>query len=209
MLTSPPAVIARSTEAKAVWFANVSATATPTAAEPLDVVSPLAVVFAVAVVVALSATSPKSVWAGPGCAHALDVTLSMETATAGAIATPPDAPVRASVVDVFVALAVSVRSVPPVTAAPRPIAALVVTFTMLSATDAPRPKLEPPAPAVPGSAFESELELDVALRVALPAPIVTAAAGPMSALVEILPITRANEPASPTDPPPAPLDRKS
>src|SRR5688572_29113345 len=129
----------------------------------------------------------------------------MDTATAGAIAAPPDAPVRASVVDVFLARAVSVRSVPPLITEPMPTAAVVVTLTMLSATDAPRPKLEPPAPALPGSALESDVESDVALSVAAPDPIVTTAAGPMSAFVEIFPITRANEPARPTDPPPAPL----
>ena len=49
-VTAPPAVMFRSVVAVAVWFANVSAIAAPTAADP-PVVSPDAVVFAVAVVV--------------------------------------------------------------------------------------------------------------------------------------------------------------
>src|SRR5688572_17786486 len=77
---------------------------------------------------------------------------------------------------------------------------------MFSATDAPSPKLvPPPPPLVPGSAFAVLSVEPLAVSVTLPLFVSSVAPGPMAAVVVALPRTSANEPATPTDPPPAPL----
>src|SRR4030088_2703778 len=96
----------RDVAAVAVWFAKVSAIATPTAADA-PAVSPEALVVAVAVVVAANVTAPAASCVGPGFACPDVVTLLTVSAIAGASATEPAAPVFASVVVVFVAIAAS------------------------------------------------------------------------------------------------------
>src|SRR5690242_15540884 len=79
-----------------------SASAMPTAAL-VPVVSPDDVVFEVAFVVALSEAAPVPMVGGPGLMVACVATLLIAIAMAGAAETPPpDAPVFASVVMVFV-----------------------------------------------------------------------------------------------------------
>src|SRR5205814_4563928 len=100
---------------------KVSAIAAPTAADPLEVVSPDAVVLALAVVLAVSVTSPAALCAGPGLSCALLATLLIVTATAGATVTPaPETPALAVVVVSSAAVALSEMS-PLVTLALVPI----------------------------------------------------------------------------------------
>jgi hypothetical protein len=197
----PPAVSGPSVVAVAVWLANVSATAAPMAAEP-PVVSPDAVVFAVAVVVAPNAMSPSAVCGATELLRAIDETLLIEIATAGATETPPPfAPVVALVVIVLVPLALSVMSSAMPTAAVGASSAVVVTSTMLRATDAPTPTDDPPVVAAFAVAFD--VEDDVEVSVASPPPVIVARPS-ARAVVAILPMTSASEPAMPTDAP-APL----
>ena len=194
--------------ASAVCFANVSAMAAPIAAEPLDVVSPDAVVAAVAFVAALKLAAPLGESVNPVSASAVLATLSIAIATAAATDTPPpDAPVFASVVVALVFDALSERPCPPKIVAPVPISAITFVVTRFRATDAPTPTLDPPPPpAVPGSAFAVEVDSDCAVRVTSPAPAFRNEPAASVAPVVMLPMTRANEPATPTDPPPpAPL----
>src|SRR5688572_22593303 len=199
-VTAPPAVMLRAVVASAVWSANVSATAAPIAALPLLVVLPDAVVLAVAVVVALKATVPPAVSVGPVPADASLRTFEIATATAAATATPPLAPVRASVVAVCVPLAVSVASPAVASVAPFSTRARVSCVTRFRATEAPRPNDVPPV--VPGSARAVEVPAEVAVSAAF--PLLVVALPPTVALVTILPATSASEPATPTLPPPAP-----
>src|SRR4029077_13045813 len=74
------------------------------------------------------------------------------------------------------------------------------------ATDAPRPKLEPPPPPlVPGSAFAVLSFVVAAVSVTSLVCAASDAAAALDAVVVPFERTSANEPATPTDPPPAPL----
>jgi hypothetical protein len=193
---APPALSGPRVVAVAVWFANVSAIAAPIAAEP-PVVSPDALVFAVAVVFAVNAMSPSAAWGATAALCAIEVTLLIATATAGATETPPPlAPVTALVVIVFVPLAVSVMSSAPPTLAAGASSASVVTSTMLSATEAPTPTDDPPLVAAFAVALEDEV--DVALSVASSPPVIVATPS-TRAVVVTFPMTSASEPATPTD----------
>ena len=103
--------------------------------------------------------------------------------------------------------ALSERPCPPKIVAPVPISAITFVVTRFRATDAPTPTLDPPPPpAVPGSAFAVEVDSECAVRVTSPAPAFRNEPAASVAPVVMLPMTRANEPATPTDPPPpAPL----
>src|SRR6185503_8934921 len=168
----PPALTFVAVLANAVCVANVSAIAAPMAAEPLEVVSPEAVVVADAFVAALPFQSPAATKPGPKPKSAVDETLSIAIATAGAIETPPPlAPVSAFTVVALVELAFADTSSAPLSAMPGSVSARVVMLTMESATAAPMPTLEPPPPPlVPGSAFAVCVEFDVAASVRLPPP---------------------------------------
>src|SRR5438067_181781 len=199
---APPACSDAWLDAKAVWFAKVSATDAPIAAVP-PVVSPVAVVLVVAFVAEVKVMAPRADCTAPALFAARVATLSIATATAGATLTPPPkAPVFADVVVVFVADASSVKSFAREVAKPVANSATVVMFTMSSATDAPTPT--DPAPVVAASAFAPTVELECAASVRSPSP--TFAPPVTVAFVLIEPITRANEPARPTpEPPLAPL----
>src|SRR5688572_5209002 len=205
MVTEPVAVIAARLVAVAVWSANVRAIAAPMAAEPELVVSPDAVVSTDASVDASSSALPLVV--NGVSFSASDLTLLIVIATAGATLTPPpDAPVFASVIAVLRAVAVRSRatSVPVTMFGNHRAVDLIVT--MFSATAAPTPTLDPPPPPlVPGSAFDVVRVSDAAVSVVAPAPSVTTAVGPTNAVVVTFAMTSENEPARPTDPPPAPL----
>src|SRR5207248_3589114 len=120
-VTALVALMSRNVVAVAVCDTNVSAIAAPSAAEPLDVVSPAAVVVAFAVVLAVNVAVPVGDRPAPNPACASLATLLMASATAGAIETPPpDAPVLASVVIVFVVVALSEKSCEFASVAPLP-----------------------------------------------------------------------------------------
>jgi hypothetical protein len=93
--TAPTEVKLRSDHASEVGCAKVSATATPIETEPAA--APSAFVAAEAVVEAAAASEPTLVGA-PAASVATERTLTIATATAGAIETPaPVAPAFASV----------------------------------------------------------------------------------------------------------------
>ena len=108
------------------------------------------------------------------------------------------------VVPAWVAVAESDRSSTFVTADAQQISANVLTVVMLRATDAPMPTLDPPAPVVFGSALAVVAVVEVAVSVTSP-PFASRLAKLIVAWVMTFAITSANEPATPTDPPPAPL----
>src|SRR4030088_2350820 len=181
------AVKKRAVVASAVWFAKVRATEAPTAAVPPVLALP-AVVFAVAVVPAAKVIAPVVRVPGPRKACALDATFEIATATAGASAKPPAAPVRASVVMVFAPVALRVRSLTPPSDAPRPSSARVRSSTMFRATEAPMPE-----PVVPARAFASDVDGDVAIPVTARPP---ASAAPLIvAALASFAMVSANEPA--------------
>ena len=120
------------------------------------------------------------------------VTVESETATDGAIATPPPAaPPVDVVVIVSVPVACSVRLCPLKTE-PSPSAACVASVTRLSATEAPTPE-----PVVPAVAFAEETVVEVALKVASADGALTEPVS--SAVVFTFAIVSASEPATPTD----------
>ena len=142
---------------------------------------------------------------GPGFFSAFVATLLIATATAGAMATPPPAaPVFASVVIASVDEALRESVATPVSVAPAPSSALVFTSIKFSATDAPSPTLV--APVVAESALVFDVDSDCALNEASPPPALAELPSASAAVVAMLPATKANEPATLTDPPPpAPL----
>jgi hypothetical protein len=172
--------------------ASVTATAAPTAAVAA-VAEPEAVVVTDAVCVAETVSAPPSVAVPPEPIDASVVTVEIDTATDGTIATPPPAaPLVDVVVIVSVLVAVSVRLC-ALSVAPFAIAARVVSVTRLSATAAPTPE-----PVVPAVAFAEETVVDVALNVA---SAVGALRPPeSSADVWTFAIVKPNEPAKPTEP---------
>jgi hypothetical protein len=181
----------------------VSASASPIETEPAA--APLAVVVAVAFVVAAAVSEP-SVVAVPLSSVAAPRTLEMAIATAGLIETPgPVAPAVAVVVAVLVDAAVNVVAPKPVSAAPAPTVARVSISIRLSATAAPMPKELPPA-AVLGSAFAVEVEVDVATSATAAPPALLLDPEFSTASVPRLTMLSASDPATPTDPPPAPLE---
>jgi len=94
MLIAPPAATSRAIQASVVCCATVTPIATPTEVS-LPCVSPLALVIAFAFCVALTVTAPLTLTAVPGSRNACVVTVWMTTATAGATAVSPFAPVFA------------------------------------------------------------------------------------------------------------------
>src|SRR5439155_14757139 len=105
MLTAPTALMERSVHASTLWFAIVSASATPIAAS-LPSVSPRALVSAEAVCDAPMCAAPLSVIVLPEARYAYVVTFESAMLMAGATATPvAEAPVFASVFIRFVVIA--------------------------------------------------------------------------------------------------------
>src|SRR5688572_9156705 len=194
----------RSVFAVALWSANVSANAAPIETEPADAPSACEVAFAIVVAV-YSAESTSRMPPAMNRDCAVVCTFESATAIAGTTETPgPDAPARANASPVCVADAASVKSPPFVSSATGPHSAIVRTVVMLSATDAPMPTLDPPAPVVLGSARASVAVSEVAWILTSP-PFALIVAKPVLLLVMMLAIESANEPATPIDPPPAPL----
>ena len=164
-VAAPVTASERFVVAVTLCVASVTAIETPTAA-PEPEVDPSAVVVTVAVCAAETSSAPLTIAAAPGPNDASVVTVDSVTATEGAIATLPAAPVTELVVSVGVLVACSVTSCAlsvPVTAA------WVASVTRFSATAAPTP--EPVEPAV---AFAEEAVADVALTIAFAAGAFTA-----------------------------------
>ena len=154
---------------------------------------PDAVVVTDAICVAATVSVPPMLVAAPVPSDASVVTVESETATDGAIATPPPAapPVAVVVIESF-AIACSVRLCPLKTE-PSASAAWVVSVTRSMATEAPTP--EPVAPAV---AFADEIVVEVALKVASEAGALTVPVS--SAEVFTFATVSPSEPATDTEP---------
>ena len=186
-----------------VWVASVRASATPTAAVA-PVASPWAVVVAEAVIIAFASSLPVSVSSVPAPMSAELVTFEIAIEIDGTTVTPPPAaPVFASVVIACRPSASSVRSCALVSRPVSSIPAKVVSLTIESANEMPRPKLEPPV-VPPGSALTVEMLLEAALRET--SPPVASTEAPLRIAAVVLTVTRLieTEPATPTLPPPAP-----
>ena len=145
--TAPPARILRPelAETMCVGMARTSEMPMPTL-EPDT--SPDAVDSTSPFCVAVTSMSPLVVNAGPASSTAWVVALEISTATVGLIATCPAAPPFAVVVRESSAAASTVRSLAPLSEAPRdgspatpPRPAVVVSLTRLTATEAPIPTL--------------------------------------------------------------------
>ena len=148
-----PAVTLRSVKADTRWLAYVRLKATPTAASVPPAASPEPTVIALAVIVAVTSTAPLTEIAGPVPIEATTVTFEIAMAIAGATATLPLAPVRASVVIVCLPEASSVRAAPPVRTAVSSIEATVLSLTMWTAIEAPTPTDLPVPPSLEASAL--------------------------------------------------------
>ena len=129
-------------------------------------------------------------------------------ATLGTTATlPPAAPVLACVVMPCEVVAASVTLRPPMST---PVSsAVVVSSTIATATEAPTPTLDAPdTPPVDssGSAFVSLVACDVAvIATSAPTPVPAVRMPASRAVVSMFSMSMATDPATPTDPPPAPL----
>ena len=207
--TDVPATMSRCVVDSTECVANVNASDTPIAADP-PVTDPAALVFADAVNSAFASSLPASVSSAPEPIVAELETFEIAIATDGATATLAEAaPVRDSVVSSCLPFAWSTRSCVLSRRAPSSIVAVVESLTMLSATAAPTPRLEPPPPEPTGSAFTTLLETEVADSVTSPV-VASTVGGPRigslrsDAEVVTLMIASASEPATPTVPPPAP-----
>src|SRR6267378_6565884 len=141
-VTAPAAVRFRRRVASAMWFAMVSASETPIAAD-LPCAEPSAVVFADAVWSALALNAPEMVSAAPGVTVASVVMFERAIATDGTIATlPPAAPVLARTSNRWVVEALRLRSLARLGMLMS--SAVVVSSTMASASEAPIPTLDAP-----------------------------------------------------------------
>src|SRR2546421_3181143 len=205
-LIEPAAVTSRCVVASTSWFAMVSASETPIAAEPVVVAEPSAVVSADAVNVAFASSLPVSVSSAPRPIVAFDVMFESAIATDGTIVTPPpEAPVLACVVIACAPWASSVKSCAFIKTAPSPIAASVSSVTIESASAAPSPKLEPPGPlTAAGNAFTIEMLVDLAVSQASPPDASTEAPERIAPAAPTLTMFRPSDPATDTLPPPAP-----
>ncbi|HEX7526909.1 MAG TPA: hypothetical protein VF327_11410 [Gaiellaceae bacterium] len=176
-------------DAVTLCVAMVTATAAPTAAVAADD-EPAAVVVALAVWVAVTTRAPVRLTdAVPSVACV--VTVESATATAGATVTPPpEAPAVASVSIESVAVAATV-SVLPFSTEPSPSVAAVESVTRFSATEAPTPDPVEPAVACADEALVDEATNCTAGTVADEASV---------APVLRLTMSRAKDPARPTDP---------
>jgi hypothetical protein len=200
-LIGPEALSERAVVAVALCSARVSASARPIDVEP--VAAPSAIVVALAFVVAEALIDSNDV-PGPAARLALLFTFEIATAIAGATDTPaPVAPAFAVVVITCVVLAVNVVADAPVSTPPTPTPADASSSTRFSATDAPIPRLDPPT-SVFGSAFAAEVEFEIALMLTAP-PFAFSEPSTTIATVSTFAMLRASDPATPTDPPPAPL----
>jgi hypothetical protein len=142
-VTAPVAAMSRSVVAIASRFANVRAIAAPTAALPVEDVSPDAAVVADAVVFAMKLAAPVGLCCGPGWACELLPTLLIASASAPATVTPPPVtPVFASVIISSAAVALNERSW-LVVVANVPSSAATLLVTMFNAIEAPTPALVP------------------------------------------------------------------
>ena len=188
-----------------MWCAIVSENATPTATLS-PCVSPADAVIAEAVCSARSSTSPLTLSGVPMPSQACVVTFEMTIAMPGAMLSPPPlAPVFAIVLSACVVVACSATSSPPVR---RPVMeARVVSSMTATTTDAPTPTLDAPlTPPFEGSALFVATVLDVAVSVTSALGPVPAWSVPASdAVVSMFSMSIATEPATPTEPPPAPL----
>ena len=123
--------------------ASVSASATPIAAVA-PTAEPDAVVVADAVSSAFASRLPVSVSSAPAPMSACEVTFEIAIEIDGTTVTPPpDAPVCACVVIACCPFARSVRSCALVSTPVSSIPAKVVSFTIESANETPRPKSVP------------------------------------------------------------------
>ena len=118
---------------------------------------------------------------------------------APAKAVPPLAPALASVVFVLMDVALRATFAAPVTLALFSIEATVLWSTMLSAKDAPTPRLDPLAASL-GKARAVELVNEVAVRFRLAPLAMIEAAGSINERVLITFVAIANEPATPRSP---------
>ena len=133
---------------------------------------------------------------------AVVVTVESAIATDGTMATlPPAAPVFACTASPCSVFAASVTSPPPFSVPPR--SAVVVSSTIASATDAPMPTELALVVESLGKALASDAAFEVAVIATAPVPAVSVPA--MSAVVAMFSMSIASEPATLTDPPPAPL----
>ena len=199
--TVVPAVTSRCVVDSTVCVASVSPSATPIAAVA-PTAEPEAEVVADALSSAFASSLPVSVSSVPAPIVAAEETFEIATAIDGTTVTPPPAaPVCACVVIACVPLACSVRSWPPVSTAVSSSPAKVVSLTIESANETPRPKSVPPV-APPGSALTVLAELETASR--LTSPAATVPPERIAAVVLTLTMLIETEPATPTEPPPAP-----
>src|SRR5438270_1114219 len=193
-------VRSRSLPALTEWFATVRAIAAPTAVEP-DA-APVAVVVTVPVCVAVSVMSPSTLSAGPAPRADEVLTFTIEMPTTGAAAVPPAAPPAAVVVTALVDVEEAENEEAPVSAAPAPIPADVVSSTTFSATDAPTPVA---VPAVVFASAVAELALSECAANVSPESAATGAAPDTRAVVLATRTPTASAPATPVDEPsPAP-----
>ena len=173
------------------------------------VVEPVAFADTDALCVAVSVSAPLVVRGVPRPMVAFVSTIEMATAMTGVIASPPEsvafAPFAASMIEACPPPAVIARSCAPVRMTPSPIAAVVVSLTIETAIERPRPNV---VPAVsPASAFVVEVESGSAEIVTSPVPPVSVTTDALPSLAVLDTSTRLNarEPATEFLPPPAPL----
>ena len=205
-----PADTERASSVVTVWFAIVSASATPIPAEVAPYAPAVALVVADAFWAAVAASAPLSASA-PDPIRVRVVTFDRVTATAGVSATlPPAAPIRASVVAASTAVTDSVRLRAPVSTPPSPTSANVLSVIRFSATDAPNPRspvLVTPAPA--GSADTVEESRDAAVIDASPEAPLRATEPSIAARTVCVIAAIATDPATDTLPPPAPATERA
>ena len=180
---APPAVRSRRVVALTLSVLMVSATETPTPVSP-DSVSPLASVATEPSCSAVALNLPPSVVVAPLLALTRACVLLSETEIEmiGVIAVLPAAPPSAAVSISFLLLASIVMSLAPASVALVPMLAVVVVWPMLSAIDAPMPKLPRPdcvalaltLLATKFSAFSSTSPSGVSVTVALSASVADA-----------------------------------
>ena len=124
---------------------------------------PSASVLADAVCVAVAEIAPVVVTSAPTPIVADVVTFERSMATSAVSATPPAAPFFAKPVEASVVVAESVRLLAPVSVALSASEAVVVSFRIVSETEAPTPTVLPVAPSSFGCALFVELAAEAAL----------------------------------------------
>ncbi len=160
--------------------------------------------FADAVISAFASRLPVRVSSAPVPMSACEVTFEIAIEIDGTIVTPPPvAPVCACVVIACWPFACSVRSWAFVSTPVFSIPAKVVSFTIESANEMPRPK-SVPLVTPPGNAFTIDSLVEAALSETSPRFALTDAPVRIAAVVVTLTMLIETEPATPTEPPPAP-----